>query len=275
MTTSKTDLLRAQRRWADVQGVRYDARGCVRDLNDNLRAPLTAGALVEFGRGSELTRGVSRPARMLSLCSSAALVANVFGYWHGRDALPLVQALGLGDRAGARLSFEEPLPTGLAGDPPMADVALRWPDGSCVAIESKFAEWLERRPRNKSALKDKYFPAGEGVWLAAGLPLCQAFADDLQAGRERPRFLHAAQLLKHALGLAKGGARPTGLVYLYYDWPGRERDAHRGELERVLARVVPELDLRVLTYQELYRSLCATDGVDADYLGYLAARYFR
>ena len=42
-----------------------------------------------------------------------------------------------------------------------------------------FAEWLVRRPRNKSGLKDKYFPTSTRVWLAAGLSRCQSFAEDL------------------------------------------------------------------------------------------------
>jgi hypothetical protein len=106
------------------------------------------------------------------------------------------------------------------------------------------------------------------------LPRCQSLADDLQRGRERPKLLHAAQLLKHALGLAKSGARAPTLLYLYFDCPGREAATHRSELDRILERLVPEIDLRVETYQELYRALCATPGLDPDYLSYLARRYF-
>ena len=68
----------------------------------------------------------------------------------------------------AKLTFEEPLPTGLPGDPPTADVALARPDGRCVAIESKFAEWLVPRPRSKRVFKDKYFPAAGGDGRVGG-----------------------------------------------------------------------------------------------------------
>jgi hypothetical protein len=274
VASSQTDLKRGQRRWADAHGVRYDARGYVRQLAANLREAPTSGALAELTRGSELTATSARPPRMFSLTSSAALVANVFGHWRERDATPLLAALGLDADGGARLALEEPLPTGLAGDPPLADVALRWPSGRVVAIESKFGEWLVRRPRNKSAFKEKYFPPTKPVWSAAGLPHCQALAEDLQSGRERLKFLNAAQLLKHALGLAKSGAPRSALLYLYYDWPGREAAMHRSELDRVLPRVVPEIDLRAVTYQDLYRALAAAAGVDRDYLGYLSERYF-
>jgi len=274
VVTAKTHLLRVQRRWADAHGVRYDARGCVRALGDNLRAPLDDAALAELQRGSELEAGVTRPARALSLCSSAALVINVFAYWRGRDQTPLLAALGVGGPGGTRLELEAPLPTGVPGDPPTSDVALHRPDGRCVAVESKFAEWLTRRPRSQRVFKEKYFAGGARVWQAAGLPLCQALAEDLQAGRERLKHLNAPQLLKHALGLAVNGLRTSALVYLYYDRPGRESATHNAELERIVARLTPELELRVTTYQELFGALSATPGLDGEYVGYLERRYF-
>jgi hypothetical protein len=273
MVSSKADVMRRQRRWADARGIRYDARGFVRDLRDNLRAPLSRAALAELGRGSELEVRRARPPRISSLCSSAALVANVFGYWHGRDAAPVARALGFAVRGAVSLAFEEPFATGLAGDPPLLDVALRCADGALVAVESKYAEWLVRRPRNKSGLKDKYFPAGSGVWAAAGLMHCQALAEDLQAGRERFTYLHAAQLLKHALALRKARLR-SSLVYLYYAWPAREAAVHAAELERARARLDGEVDLRVRTYQELHRALRALPDIDRTYLDYLTDRYF-
>jgi len=274
VVTGKTALFRAQRRWADAHGVRYDARGCVHDLGDNLRVPLRGAALDDMRRGSELTPGVRGPARILSLGSSAALVVNVFDYWRGRDAAPLVNALGITGVGHVQLTFEEPLPTRLPGDAPTADVALARSDGGCIAIESKYGEWLVRRPRNKQVFKDKYFPRGEGIWAALGLPRAQALAEDLQAGRERLKLLNAAQLLKHALGLARNGLNNNVLVYLYYDWPVRESAVHRSEIDRVLERLHPEVDLRALTYQTLFRSLCAAPGLEQTYLDYLRRRYF-
>lgn len=273
--SSKGDLLRRQRRWADVRGVRYDARAFVRELADNLRAPLTPAVRAELERGSELAVRPSAPARIYSLASSAALVVNVFGHWRERSLAPLVAALGFDGGEHVTLTFEEPLPTELPGEPPLADVALHWPNGDLVPVESKFAEWLARLPRSKRVFKDKYFPAGAGlgIWSAVALPRCQALAEDLQTGRERFQYLNAAQLLKHVLGLAKLGKR-RAVVYLYYEWPSREAEVHRAELERVRQRLSLEVDLRVLTYQQLFASLCVAPNVDRDYLDYLAERYF-
>ena len=275
MVTGKNALLRAQRRGADAHGLRYDAYGCVRDLGENLRAPLDDAALAELQRGSELTPAAKRPARAYSLCSSAALVVNVFAYWRGRDQTALLQALGRGGAGGTELRFEEPLPTGLPGDPPTVDVALYRPDGRCVAIESKFAEWLTPRPRGKRAFKDKYFAAGAREWAARGLPRCQALAEELQDGRERTKYLNAPQLLKHALGLAHNDLGTSTLVYLYYDSIGTERSAHRAEVERISARLVPEVDFHACTYQALFAALQDAPEIERGYVEYLARRYFR
>jgi len=275
VVTGKTELLRAQRRWADAHGVLYDARGCVRALADNLRAPLDDSLLAELRRGSELTPRPTQAARAHSLCSSAALVVNVFAYWRGRDQTPLLAALGVGGPGGTRLELEAPLPTGLPGDPPTVDVALHRPDGRSIAVESKFAEWLTPRPRGQRGFKDKYFAEGQRVWAAAGLPLCQVLAEELQDGRERTKHLNAPQLLKHALGLAANGLRTSTLVYLYYERPGRQAATHRAEAERVVARLAPDIDVRVATYQSLFEALRAKPKLERDYVDYLARRYFQ
>jgi hypothetical protein len=270
--SARKDLDRRQRRWADAADIAYDPAGCVRELAANLRGPLSAATQAELERGSELKPSALRPGRLWSLTSSAALVVNVFEHWRGRDAAPLVAALALGGGS-PELCFEEPLPTGLPGDPPLADVALRWPSGRLASIESKFGEWLVRRPPNKSGFKRKYFPASIDVWADAGRPRCQALALDIDAGRERFKYLHAAQLLKHALGLARSAPADSALLYLYYDWPSRERDVHAAELERFAARVRPEVDFRALTYQEVFAQLNAATSGDA-YCDYLRVRYF-
>jgi hypothetical protein len=267
--------VRRQRRWAAARGVAHDERGYLRALEDNLRLPLGEGALADLARGSELAPSPTRPPRLHSLYSSAALVLNVFEHWRGRDLTPLALALGVRGGAGAAsLGLEEPLLTGLPGDPPTTDVALRWPNGRLVAVESKFGESLVRRPRSQRAFKDKYFPPGERVWAAQGLPRCQALAEALQAGEARTKWLHGAQLLKHALGLARSGVMDWTLVYLFYEHDGRESRLHLDELARVQGALAGEVDLVGRSYQELYAALCSDAAVDAGYLRYLGERYF-
>ena len=269
----RKELERQQRRWAESAGIDFDARSFVRDFDANLRAPLAAATRAAFARGTELAPRNSQPARIAALYSSAALVANVFDYWSARDAAPLVAALRL-DVEPVKLEFEEPLATGVEGDPPTSDVVLRFASGRAVAIESKFGEWLARRASNRTDLKAKYFAGGKTVWRDVGLPRCQQLADDLRAGRARFKHLHAAQLLKHALGLARE-SRAHELRYLYYEWPSGPAAAHRAEIERFAEQVGAEIRFSASTYQELYRALAADARVERAYLDYLRARYFR
>jgi len=272
--SARKDLERQQRRWAENAGVEHDARGFVRDCAANLRLPMSDATRAAFARGSELTPRGTRPARIAALHSSAALVANVFDHWSARDAAPLVGALGLGVDA-ATLTFEEPLATGVEGDPPTSDVVLRCGSGRFVAIESKFGEWLARRASNRADLKPKYFPDGRALWRDAGLPRAQALAENLRSGRERFKHLHVAQLLKHALGLAHSTRGEHELRYLYYEWPRGPAAAHRAELERFARGIDAEVRFSAATYQELYRALAADARVDRGYVAYLRARYFR
>jgi hypothetical protein len=269
----KKDLQRRQRRWAERAGVAHDARGYVRDVDSNLRLPLSDAARVAFARGSELAPRPTRPARIAALHSSAALVANVFDYWCTVDAAPLAAALG-GAREPAAVTFEEPFPTGVEGDPPLVDVLVRYSSGSVLAIESKFCEWLTRRPRNQAAFKPKYFPPARELWIEHGLPRCQCLVDELRSGTRRFKHLHAAQLLKHALGLAHSGTAGAAVRYLYYDWPGRHGAGHRDELARFAELVGSEIGFASLTYQQLFAALRREPGVDASYLDYLRSRYF-
>ncbi|MEP7247187.1 MAG: hypothetical protein ABI885_26365, partial [Gammaproteobacteria bacterium] len=148
--------------------------------------------------------GTGRRAKMSALHSSAALAVNVFDYWSERSPGLLVTALGLNGPA-APIEFEAQFPTALDGIPPNLDVAIRFHSGAVIGIESKFTEWLAPKSPNKEHFRDKYFDVGEaagGLWTSAGLPKCQKLAEAVHAKATRFRYLDAAQLLKHALGLA-------------------------------------------------------------------------
>jgi hypothetical protein len=89
------------------------------------------------------------------------------------------------------------------------------------------------------------------------------------------RHLDAAQLLKHALGLATQHQQEGfGLYYLYYDVPCPASAVHSEEVARFAERVGGELAFQAMTYQDLYAKLAAAPGVDAAYVDYLGSRYF-
>lgn len=274
--TSRRQLLRQQRSWARARNVAVNDDGYLDGIEANLRQPLSAAALAAFneGGGSELFGRGSAPAKMRALHSSAALAVNVFDHWRPQDAAPLLRALGIDEVLASPPRFEAQFPTGLPGTPPNLDVALTLASGTVVGIESKFTEWLTPKRASRPAFKDKYFENGIERWASNGLPRCQALAADLASGAAFFRHLDAAQLLKHALGLAAQHGDRFALYYLYYDVPCPASTVHAEEVGRFDERVGGELGFKAMTYQDLYRKLADAPGVEAEYVDYLGERYF-
>jgi hypothetical protein len=274
--SARARILAQQKAWAAAAGLPVIAPGYLASVDANLRTAMRPQTLAAFqsGEAAELKDYPRYPAKLRALFSSAALVVNVFDYWSGRDAAPLLSALGI-EGAAQGIEFESRFPISADGTPPNVDVAIRLRSGLTIGIESKFTEWhLPRRPA-KIRFKDKYFPAGSALWSSRGLPQSQALAEEIQHGRTRFRYFYATQLLKHALGMATQCPGGIGLYYLYYEWSGPAARAHRREIELFGERVGAELRFRSLSYQALFQRLCRGAGPDdADYLGYLRRRYF-
>ena len=275
--SARAELLKQQCKWAEATGLLPDARGYVPDLNANLYRPLSPIAKQCFnnGSGNELEDMKSRPAKMRALHSSSALVVNVFDYWTACDTRPLMKALGLTD-ARSPIRFEAQFTTNLEGMPPNLDLAIELISGMTVGVESKFCEWLTPKAMKKEYFKPKYFPRGKFLWKDQGLSGCQELALSIHKGVEKYRCLDAAQLLKHALGLATKCSDQFILYYLYYDWPCSESEQQKEEIDRFADLVGKELRLQILTYQELFQRLSACHAaVDSEYLKYLHTRYFK
>jgi len=148
-------------------------------------------------------------------------------------------------------------------------------DGSRIAIESKFTEWMTAKRLKVDDFRDKYLGAQRNLWADVGLPECQSIAADIVAGRRQFRRLDALQLLKHALGLAVSSGRPFALIYLYFDVDGGSdvAERHRAEITEFARRLDEALGFKAMTYQQLFSSLASVGGVDSGYLDYLQARY--
>jgi len=274
---SRSLLLRRQRSWARRAGKMVDAAGYLPAVSDNLRQPLSDTAQADFvARGggefhdSQFQNARGHVARMRAAHSSTALAVNVFDYWNTADQAPLAEALGLSGPL-RRIVFEPHLPTGLPGNPANPDLLLELESDALVAIECKFSEWLVPKRQRAGVFHDRYFPPGRGAWHEAGLPACQALADDLQSGREYFRYLDARQLLKHALGLKAAQAEEIAVLYLYFDWPGCLGDLHRAEIERLVGKLGAEIALRTLTYQSLVSAMGEVPALA--YREYLKLRY--
>ena len=272
---AEREVKSAQQDWARSRDIKFNSRGYVGQVEDNLWQPLSTRARQAFERGA----GSELSGHMKALHSSSALAANFFDYWTSRAMTPVLSALGIDAEGESSLDFEAQFPTGLRGTPPHLDVAIKYGNGYVVGVEAKFTEHLKRSTRGKSDFKAAYFPETGGLWKAKGLPACQAFAEKLWAeerdgGRQCFEYLDTRQLLKHALGLAEKLGNRFSLYYLYYDWPGERLEAHRRETDRFDELVGAEIRFKALTYQEVFEGLNDSGQASSEYLDYLETRYF-
>lgn len=243
------------------------------DLRDALVPTLTAAEVAwvhgELARGA---KGELRPTRAGAVLAhgawtSTTLAGSAFAPWR-RDPRTLSVA-GLDGFDDVRLEERLLIPHG--GGTPNLDVALTGGD-VFAGVESKLTEHLAPRPRRPWATayrRPAMLAALDGGWA-------DVFAALLE-GRWAPRFLGAAQLVKHALSL-QAVARDTGahLVLLYWEPQDGDRHgevlAHREEVAELVERLggdaVPAF--RAQTYAEL---LTAWEPARPDHVAALRARY--
>jgi hypothetical protein len=202
----ETDLrLRAERAAADsLRTIRTHTRfldmpaGYLEDWADNLIDGVTPAdfeADLRRGAGSELTDRPGEPAKFRAAFSSSALAVNTFGpFRHQPGRLTLAGVAGFDS-----VEFEYPCDNGLVGTNPNFDLFART-SSTVIAVESKFLEPLRPKPAAFSAQYARPFlgdsqhpPIAEAPWTRMYRTLCS----DPQAYR----YLDAAQLVKHYLGL--------------------------------------------------------------------------
>lgn len=152
------------------------------------------------------------------------------------------------------LRFERKCPTGLRGGrAPNLDVVLSGVDGA-VGIESKLTEYL-------SAHRAEFSPAyAEQITDARRN---EGYFREMLRLLDRPdhyTWLDAAQLIKHAFGLARTFPdRPVTLLYLFWEPAnpdaGSEFAAHRNEIEEFKTRVAGSSPaFEAMSYPELWQS---------------------
>lgn len=264
-------ILEAQRRWAERRGNKISGNYTER-LEDNLFRPLNPKTRDEFAQaaGNELCSSDKR-GKMCSLRSSSALAVNFFDSWRGTSLDRLADALGAKGNF-TELQFEQKYPHGIRGIPPNIDVVLQAKGGNVpLAIESKFAEPYDGQ-KPHPPLDPKYFPENRRLWHDVGLAQCQSVAEAI--GHELSFVkLHAAQLLKHVLGLRRAHPvdRPR-LVYLWYDPKSGEGETHRSEIHQFASVLNNDIDFTSLTYQTVFERLKPFG--EANYVAYLDDRYF-
>ncbi|KMK66146.1 hypothetical protein [Puniceibacterium sp. IMCC21224] len=222
-----------------------DDKGYAASYLDNLLplvSPADFEADLEAGDGNELA------TKFRAAHSSSALAVNCFAPFRSRLSdlvLPLGQDF-------TRLQFERKCPTGLRGGrAPNLDLVLEGAT-SVVGVESKLTEMLGR---HRAAFSDAYRDQ------ITDFRRTQGYFREMLRLREAPDSyarLDAAQLIKHAFGLARCfGDRPVTLLYLYWEPANPECDpifaAHRREIAEFADRVADATPtFAALSYPELW-----------------------
>ena len=203
---------------------------------------------------------------MYAVYSSSALCVNLFHYWSRlleesacENSKPgidlLLTACGLPASPAKSIDFEVPNIVNPSFEvPPHLDAQISFDEGlwRCAGIEAKFCE--PYRGQKLGSLKPGYLRES-ALWQ--DWPNVRAFAQKLSPKDFTHSHFHAAQLLKHLLGLRKQNGKSFALVYLWFDVPSAEAaKCHRREIEsfgEILKRDGIAFVSR--TYQEVFEVL--------------------
>lgn len=277
----------------------------LQNVDDNLFVSLTEEVAKSYkkGDGDELADNKTRLAKMKATHSSSAIVVNLFQYWMGKDASPLLYALSLIPKPEkdyliknigstspkvveipprqyvVNFSFEKQyrIHDDHKRFPRSANLDVCFEYSLCnIAIESKFTEPYSGRHKS---LRDVYLEE-ESLW--GKLPNLYELAKKLSQNKDEFHYLDVAQLIKHILGLnanfprkQKRSTTNYKLLYLWYDVSGDEGVGHRAEIEKFAAIAKSDgVMFRHTTYQEVITKLLAEyrEG-NEKYVDYLSERY--
>ena len=283
-------LLARQAEWAMNRGIRLTGSKGERGrpayaptLRENLFEQLSTAVLTSLRRGhggeTKGTRG--SPAKMQAAHSSSALGVNIFHYWEriGRVS-EIAAACGFcrrGSSVPQKIVFEDKyvINERELEHPPNIDVVIHNADSSRVkrfAVESKFSE--PYNPRGHDGIKSAYLRLHD-IW--GDIPALHDMAQALCPDDDKYRYLHAAQLIKHILGLKVKllGKDRFNLLYLWYNAPGEDGAKHKEEVEDFAKAALSDgIDFHALTYQELILRL-SHEYRDSHpkYIKYITERY--
>lgn len=234
------------------------------------------------GDGSETKDSTTRLAKMKALHSSSALPVNVFQYWQEKDVSPLLYACRLINR---RPFNSDTLPNAVRFEQkfeicdnkkdfpkkPNLDVVIEY-DHNVYAIESKFTEPYNGKPKGLR----KVYTSAQLDELRKDITHLQDLAIEISPDNNEFKYLDAAQLIKHILGLKKQlGKSGFTLLYLWYDVIGNDGLEHRKEIEK-FAEIAKKdkIKFRHITYQEVIINLSKEFySGNETHINYLTDRY--
>ena len=253
----------SQREFVRSCGAAFDDRGWTSDYLTNLFQVPHPDTLNELIARKEVAPD-GRGARIAAPHSSTALAVNMFDWWRGRDLVPLGAALGIPlDRFAG---FEREHRFG-RGRPAQLDVEFMSSAGLPMGVEVKL-----REPYGEvsNGFADRYFET-PGLW--DGLPNLERLARTIRLGGDSTFLtLHAAQLIKHALGLRHSYGHAHTLVYLWHRLAGPVGDTHAREVERFAQTAQSDVTFVAVTVRDILDRF--DPGPDWQrWLDYMTARY--
>jgi hypothetical protein len=257
------EITRTQKEFVRSRSADFDERGWTVDYRNNLFQPLHTDTLNDFIARGEVTPD-GRGDRISAPHSSTALAVNTFDWWRGRDLRRLSAAVGISlDRF---TGFEQQHGFGF-DRPAQLDVEFVESGGTAVGVEVKL-----REPYGgvSNTFADRYF---ETPSLWDGLSIMATLARRIRFEVDPPFVtLHAAQLIKHTLGMHHSYGERFTLVYFWHRLPGSVGKAHAGEVERFAELVQPEISFVPVTVGELLDHFEPDSGSQA-WFDYMTERY--
>lgn len=253
-----------------------------KELARNLFQPLDTQTRQSFeaGDGKEISSTVESPAKMQAVHSSSALGVNIFQYWNKIQQVPAIAAscgfCSDSNKSSTSILFEKkfPIDSSRFRVPPNIDVVLFNSDTTnikCYAVECKFTEAYTSRKHG--GLHPKYLDLKE-IWN--DFSATHALAKSISPEDGRFIHLHAAQLVKHILGLTREyGKDGFKLLYLWYDAFGANGIRHRKEIDEIVNVVGQDgVHLHSMTFQELIFILSNRYRLEhPKYIKYITNRY--
>lgn len=282
-------IISKQVQWALNQGfqligseVNRGALAYTQELNKNLFEPMLDSVKESFqkGNGGEIEGSSVKPAKMQAVHSSSALVVNVFQYWEKIHQVPVIASAcrfcSKENGTSEKILFEEKFPTGIRNRiPPNIDVVIHNSKKSkfrYYAIECKFSETYNHE--GHGGLAEAYLQ-DPSIW--SDVPHLYDLAKTISPDDHLFVYLHAAQLIKHILGLkyACKCKKDFKLLYLWYDALGKDGAVHKEEIDRFSQIANSDsIPFTSLTYQDLIVSLAKECRQEhSEYIKYLTQRY--
>ncbi|MFB6342769.1 hypothetical protein ACE1ET_13655 [Saccharicrinis sp. FJH62] len=259
-----------------------DQKIYVQKLADNLFTGISKETVDDFnnGDGGELNYKNGFLPKMFALHSSSAIGVNIFEYWRkSKQIKNIAYACGLcniNNSFSQDIQFEKKFEISKSFRfAPNLDVVIKNSDKSTVklfGIECKFSESYSSRKHD--GISEKYLKEIPEQWK--DISYLKELAEEISPNDNKFKYLHAAQLIKHILGLKKNcGKSAFRLLYLWYDVYGFDGSKHREEIDQFKRIAVKDnVKFHSISYQELIVKMKKHFYVGNEkYIDYLTNRY--